>query len=377
MKKFLKKFLLLTTVFILYLQTGAYPAQAASPKIPKLKASVSGNTVTLTWNNVKGASGVQIFLYYKAYDKYKRIGTFASGKTNQLSLKGSYDKVYTYKIRSYIKKNGKATYSHSSKALQIKTAPSQPSITRIQRASGTSATVSWKRIKSAEGYQIMRATSLKGRYTRIGVVSGNTVFTYTDKKLNPDTTYYYKVRAYLRNSGTVVYSAYSTPETAVKPSERSVIVVGDSRTEMLQDLVGDSKITWICKSGMGYKWLKDTALQTINTHLKENSDLFLWLGVNDPDNISSYIRLLNQEIPIWKERGAKIHILAVGPVQNDPYVTNKEIQNFNLKMKSQVVSADFLDLYTWLKKQGYKTTDGTHYDNATSLKIYNYILNAL
>ena len=63
-----------------------------------------------------------------------------------------------------------------------------------------------------------------------------------------------------------------------------------------------------------------------------------------------------------------------GQVTKDPYVTNEEIEDFNARMKKEVAGAKYADLYSYLKKQGYKTTDGTHYDNETTWKIYRYLM---
>ena len=87
-----------------------------------------------------------------------------------------------------------------------------------------------------------------------------------------------------------------------------------------------------------------------------------------------YISLLNEEIPKWKAQGADVYIVAVGQVTKDPYVTNEEIEDFNARMKKEVAGAKYADLYSYLKKQGYKTTDGTHYDNETTWKIYRYLM---
>lgn len=97
--------------------------------------------------------------------------------------------------------------------------------------------------------------------------------------------------------------------------------------------------------------------------------------MNDLDNIDNYISLLNEKIPQWKQKGVRVHILAVGPVEiPDEYADNKTIKAFNKKMKAQIAGADFIDLYSWLTTQGYKTADGTHYDRETCMKIYNYIM---
>ena len=107
MRKILKKVIFLTAI-LLILQSGTVSAIAAQaqPAVPVLKGTVKGDTVTLQWNKAKGSSGCQIFLYYKLYKKYRSLGNYPAGK-NQLILKGSQNKIYKYKIRSYTKKNGK------------------------------------------------------------------------------------------------------------------------------------------------------------------------------------------------------------------------------------------------------------------------------
>ena len=60
---------------------------------------------------------------------------------------------------------------------------------------------------------------------------------------------------------------------------RKTIMIGDSRTDMMKDVVENDNITWICEVGMGYKWLRDTALKTLQEQMKGNEDIFVWLGV--------------------------------------------------------------------------------------------------
>ena len=352
--------------------TGSVTVSAAArPETPVLSGTVAGNRVTLTWNKVKKASGYQIFLYYKADSKYKCVGRIKNNKTTSFTLTGSTDKIYTYKIRSYIRQGNKTLYSPSSKALEIKTAPGKPVITRTRMREERGNLIQWKKLKSAEGYQVFRSELADRGYKRINVIPGNTIYSYTDTEAASGKTYYYRIRAYVRNQGNVVYSELSDPAEVIR---RKIIMIGDSRTDMMKDVVENEKITWICKVGMGYKWLKDTALNTLQQEMTGNEDIFIWLGVNDVYNISNYISLLNEEIPKWRARGAEIYIVAVGQVMDDPYVTNKEIEDFNSRMKNEVAGAKYVNLYSYLKKYGYKTTDGTHYDNETTWKIYRYLM---
>lgn len=205
-----------------------------------------------------------------------------------------------------------------------------------------------EKIKTAEGYQIFRSESEDRGYKRINIVSGNTTFSYADTGAVSGKTYYYRIRAYVRNQGNVVYSELSDPAEAVM---RKTIMIGDSRTDMMKDVVENDNITWICEVGMGYKWLRDTALKTLQEQMKGNEDIFVWLGVNDVYNISNYISLLNEEIPKWKAQGADVYIVAVGQVTKDPYVTNEEIEDFNARMKKEVAGAKYADLYSYLKSR--------------------------
>ena len=155
---------------------------------------------------------------------------------------------------------------------------------------------------------------------------------------------------------------------------RKTIMIGDSRTDMMKDVVENDNITWICEVGMGYKWLRDTALKTLQEQMKGNEDIFVWLGVNDVYNISNYISLLNEEIPKWKAQGADVYIVAVGQVTKDPYVTNEEIEDFNRQNEKRSCRCEICRSLFLSEKQGYKTTDGTHYDNETTWKIYRYLM---
>lgn len=374
MKKFLKSGYK-TAIFIMMivvLQTGMISVYGAAgkPETPALRGEASGNEVTLTWNKVKGVSGYHIFLYYKAYGRYKCVGRIKDKDTTSFKLTGSTDKVYSYKIRSYLKSGSKTLYSPLSKALEIKTAPGKPVITRTQ-VGEEGVLVQWKKINSAQGYQVFRSEKINSGYKKIKILPGNSTFSYRDAEIIQGKTYYYKIRAYLKNQGNAVYSELSDP---VKAVQRTTIMIGDSRTDMMKDVIENDKITWICEVGMGYKWLRDTALDSLQKQMKGNEDIFIWLGVNDVYNISNYISLLNEEVPKWKAQGADVYIVAVGQVDKDPYVTNEEIEEFNSRMKNEVANVKYLDLYSYLKKNGYKTTDGTHYNNETTWKIYRYLM---
>ena len=147
MKYIRKSFSLFLLISVMLFGTVSVSAASAKPETPVLSGTAAGNRVTLNCNKVKKASGYQIFLYYKAYGKYKCVGRIKNRNITSFTLTGSEDKLYTYKIRSYLKQGNKTLYSPSSKALEIKTAPGKPVITRIRVREESGTLIKWKKSK--------------------------------------------------------------------------------------------------------------------------------------------------------------------------------------------------------------------------------------
>lgn len=159
-----------------------------------------------------------------------------------------------------------------------------------------------------------------------------------------------------------------------KASINRVVYIGDSRTEGLRDVNSDSKNTFICLSSMGYDWMMSTAFPQAESHASSGTAFVILMGVNDLYHQNSYISAINQKATEWKKKGAVVYFASVGPVQNDPYTSNSEIESFNRALKNGLSSdVGYIDLYGELNKSGYQTVDGTHYTNAVSKNILSFI----
>lgn len=159
-------------------------------------------------------------------------------------------------------------------------------------------------------------------------------------------------------------------------SHDKLIFIGDSRTEGIRDAVQDDSI-WSCLSSMGYTWMTTTGVPQIEDEIENNTAVIILMGVNDPFQVNNYINYINEKAAQWAALGAKTYFVSVGPVQSDPYVTNKEIESFNAAMQANLVNVTYIDIYTYLMEDGFSTLDGTHYPADVSIKIYNYILEHL
>ena len=81
----------------------------------------------------------------------------------------------------------------------------------MSRVSDSSVKITWYKVSGATKYQVYRATSKGGTYSRVAETNS---LSYTNKSLKDGTTYYYKVRAYHTESGKKVYGSYGAVVSA-------------------------------------------------------------------------------------------------------------------------------------------------------------------
>lgn len=167
------------------------------------KATPSSTTkIKISWKKQDLASGYQIF-----DNKNKLIKTVKGGTKTSYTVSGlKAGKTYSFKVRYYNETNKRKCYSNFTKTVKTSTKPSTPKIT-LKSKKSKQATISWKKISGASGYEIYRSTKSKSGFKKIKTI---TKTSYTNTKLTSKKRYYYKVRAYRTVNGTKIYSSYST-----------------------------------------------------------------------------------------------------------------------------------------------------------------------
>ena len=120
-------------------------------------------------------------------------------------------KTYYYKVRAYStatpsEKNVKAItiYGNYSSVYSVKASLPAPKVSFSSTVKGA-VTLSWNGVGGATNYEVYRAKSPKGAYSKLATTSKTK---YTNTKLTSKKTYYYKVRAYRLVGKTKVYSGY-------------------------------------------------------------------------------------------------------------------------------------------------------------------------
>lgn len=133
-----------------------------------------------------------------AYSDYNQSLVYYEGAWEDLADLNAYYGIGNLCIKGYTTKTGASiTQVKSLKSSSIKK---------------KSVKLSWTKVSGAAGYEVYRATSKNGVYTKVARVTARS---YTNKNLTSGKTYYYRVRAYKKVGNTMVYGKLS-PAVNVK-----------------------------------------------------------------------------------------------------------------------------------------------------------------
>ena len=169
------------------------------------KTANSYNSTYIKWNKVSGTSGYRVYRATSENGKYTRCITTSSTSYTDKNLKPGT--TYYYLVRAYRWVNDKMVFGDYCDSFSItpKLEIAKTVITTKAANSYNSTYIKWNKVSGASGYRVYRATSENGKYTRCITTSATS---YTDKNLNPGTTYYYLVRAYRWVNGKMVFGDY-------------------------------------------------------------------------------------------------------------------------------------------------------------------------
>ena len=177
-----------------------------------LKYTSTTSSVKLSWNKTSGVNGYEIWMYKLSQDNYTKVKTITNSSTISYTKSNlTSAAMYRFKVRAYKTINGIKYYSNLTDELLVGTKPLTPSI-KVSNVQKCVVRINWTNVSSkATGYEIYRATSKSGKYTKIATIEdANLSRSYTDRKRTSKKTYYYKVRAYRTlENGKKVYSSYS------------------------------------------------------------------------------------------------------------------------------------------------------------------------
>ena len=174
-----------------------------APKTPSVSIKRNSyNSIKVVINKQSGATKYVIQRSTNSKNGFKTIATVED--LNYLDLDLTPNRKYYYKVKACNNSNICSSYT---KALEGKPTLGKPGVTL--KTSSKKVTITLGRVADADGYQIYRATSKKGKYSKIAtLLSEEELLSYIDKT-KKGKTYYYKVRAYKVINESRVYGPYT------------------------------------------------------------------------------------------------------------------------------------------------------------------------
>ena len=155
----------------------------------------------IKWTAVSGASKYEVYRSGSKDGTYTLLGTTTA--TNYTDNKANAGYTYYYKVKAVSKVSSGAN-SYYSVVIGATCHCARPSV-KITTSNG-SPRLTWNAVTGASQYEVYRATSKNGSYTKMFTTSN---LSYTNTSAKAGTTYYYKVKAVSKVKSTA-NSAFST-----------------------------------------------------------------------------------------------------------------------------------------------------------------------
>ena len=208
--------------------------------------SNSYKSLTLKWDDVKGATSYQVLRSDTADGKYESLAKVKENTYIDDELETGT--MYYYKVRA-LRKSKKITAKGEKSDIGIGI-PTLEIPDALESANITSSTVQLKlkTVEGANGYYIERSKGSDENFEQIADYTDLEKMTYTDSGLEPKSTYYYRITAYK-----------NAKEEGAEPikSDSSVVMKIDTKKLVVKDIdikAGTAVEYALTRVGCSYVW---------------------------------------------------------------------------------------------------------------------------
>lgn len=149
------------------------------------------NTLSLKWDAVAGAAGYKVFIKNGKDSAFNIIYDVKSTSLNHTEAVAGNP--YYFAVRPYFEKDGKVYVGKLSNTVYNNEYLLAPKNVKAVLDSSTGMVkLTWDKSVGADGYEVYRATSENGTYTKVFELEGTS---FNTSNLVPGTTYFFKVKA--------------------------------------------------------------------------------------------------------------------------------------------------------------------------------------
>lgn len=174
---------------------------ALPPVTAKAEYIASTGKPYLKWTPVEGAAKYEVYRSGTKNGTYTLLGTTAN--LNYTDSKANAGYTYYYKVKAVNAAGSKSVYS--AVVAGVCRCPKPVAVPDYLSSTGKPY-IKWKAVTGAAKYEVYRAASKDGKYTKVAVT---TKLNYTDKDAAVGQSYYYKIKAVskVRTAANSVFSA--------------------------------------------------------------------------------------------------------------------------------------------------------------------------
>ena len=177
---------------------------------PTLKCKQrAAQSQTLSWNNIKTATGYQLQITTKDGKKWEKTVTLKAGTTSYTFKGLEAGKPYRFRVRFYIKAaDGNNYFAPWSATLRSPTLPKGTSVSKVTGAK-KAFTAQWKQNKEITGYQLQYSLKSDFSTAKTVTIKSNKTIKTTVNKLNANKVYYVRIRTYKSIEKANYYASWS------------------------------------------------------------------------------------------------------------------------------------------------------------------------
>ena len=152
--------------------------------------SETSSSVTISWENLSGATSYCIHRMANSFDQNSKIFTSSTTSFTDTGLPANVQCRYAVSGNNNVTEGDKSSY------VEVTTLLKAPTGVTANAISSTGITITWNAVTDASYYKIWRSDNASGPYIEINsMVLGNFGTSYTNNGLSPSTTFFYKVAA--------------------------------------------------------------------------------------------------------------------------------------------------------------------------------------